>query len=124
MKTPKILPLISCALVIISCNANKAPDLSGLYVNHAKTEYSIAYDTLVITTIDLKNKIYQVDNKVGYNRIRNKAILPKQYKTQTWEAIWNDEKKVLFENEFGRQIRISPDGKGVVMKTTEFQKMK
>jgi hypothetical protein len=124
MKTLKTIALICCLAVIFSCSRNKAPDLSGLYVNQAEGEYSIASDTLIISVINLENKVYQIENKVGYNRIKNKVILPKQYKTERWEAIWDAEKRVLSENDLGRQIRIAPDGKDVAMKTTEFRKIK
>lgn len=125
MKAMKKYMVVFCAIFnFFSCDNNKAPNLSGVYVNEARSDYSSACDTLYISVISLENKTYQVDNRVGYRRIKNNTMLPRQYKIQSWQAIWNAEKRLLSEGDLGRQIRISPDGEGVFMKATEFRRIK
>lgn len=125
MNAMKKYTALFCAIFnFFSCDNNKAPHLSVVYVNEARSDYSIACDTLFISVISIENKIYQVDNRVGYRRIKYSMVLPQHYKIQSWQAIWNADKQLLSEGDLGRQIRPSPDGGGVFMKTTEFRRIK
>lgn len=124
MKTLKILTFISCALIIIACNSSKNPELSGVYTNQAQSEYSIASDTLIITAVSLADKTYQIENRTGYQKIRNGQKLPAEYKQEKWQATWNPDKQVLAETEYGRQISVLRDKPGVQLKNTVYLKIK
>jgi hypothetical protein len=124
MKTLKILILISCPLFINACNSSKNPDLSGIYANQAQSEYSIASDTLIITAVSLADKTYQIENRTGYQKIRNGQKLPAEHKQEKWQATWDADKQVLAETEYGRQISVLRDKPGVQLKNTVYLKIK
>jgi hypothetical protein len=124
MKTLKILTFFSCAMLIIACDSSKNPELSGIYTNQAQSEYSIASDTLIITTVNLADKTYQIENRTGYQKIRNGQKLRAEYKQEKWQATWNPDKQVLAETEYGRQISVLRDKPGVQLKNTVYLKIK
>lgn len=66
--------IIICAVVWSACGA---PRQEGVFVAHGKNEYSVADDTLII-----ENGV--VTNHVGYNRIRNGALKPRQFSLKQW----------------------------------------
>ena len=123
MKTLKFLTFISCAMIIIACNSSKNPELSGVYINKAQSEYSIASDTLIVTVISLTDKSYSVERRTGYQKIRNGQKLPAEHKQEKWQATWNPDKQVLAETEFGRQISVLRDKPGVQLKNTVYLKI-
>lgn len=123
MKTLKFLTFISCAMIIIACNSGKNPELSGVYVNQAQSEFSIASDTLIITAVNLADKTYQIEDRTGYQKIRNGKKLPAEYKQEKWQATWNPDKQVLAETEYGRQISVLRDKPGVQLKNTVYLKI-
>jgi hypothetical protein len=124
MKTLKILTFFSGVMLIIACNSSENPELSGIYTNQAQSEYSIASDTLIITAVSLADKTYQIENRTGYQRIRNGQKLPAEYKEEKWQATWNPDKQVLAETEYGRQISVLRDKPGVQLKNTVYLKIK
>ncbi|MCR8561939.1 hypothetical protein KXD93_30065 [Mucilaginibacter sp. BJC16-A38] len=124
MKTIKLLILICCAAIDTACNNSKNPALSGVYINQSQSEYSMAYDTLIIDAVNLTAKTYSIESRTGFQKIRNGQKLPMQFKKETWQAVWNSEQQMLSEGEYGRQIRLSPDTPGVLIKKTLFRKIR
>ncbi|MCR8562005.1 hypothetical protein KXD93_30400 [Mucilaginibacter sp. BJC16-A38] len=124
MKTIKLIILICCAVIVTACNNSKNPALSGVYVNQSQGEYGMDWDTLVINSVSLANKIYSVEHRVGFQKIRRGERQPKEFKIETWQAFWNSDQQVLAETEYGRQIRVSPDTPGVFLKNTLFRKIR
>lgn len=124
MKTIHSIILICFAAFIAACGNSKNPALSGVYVNKSQSEYSVATDTLIIEPVSLENKLYSIERRAGYQKIRNSQKQPEQYKKETWQAIWNSNQQVLSEEEYGRQIRLSTDTPGVRLKNALFKKIK
>ena len=124
MKTIKTVLLIGCAALLVACSHSRNSALSGIYVNQAQSEYSAAYDTLIIDAASLEAKTYTVQRHVGFQRIKNGQKLPTEYKKETWQAVWDADKQVLAETEYGRQIRLSADTPGVWIKNTLFRKIR
>lgn len=124
MKTIKLVILICCAAIVTACNNSKNPALSGIYVNQSQSEYSIAYDTLIIDALNLAAKTYNIESRTGFQKIRNGQKLSMQFKTETWQAVWNSAQQMLSEGEYGRQIHLSPDTPGIYIKKTLFRKIR
>lgn len=125
MKTLKTIILLFAVALIAACNGStKNSDISGVYVNQAQSEYSVAWDTLIINPVSKTTKTYTVERRDGFQRIRNGVKQPMEYKQEKWDATWNTDKQVLAETELGRQIRISPDTPGVMLKNTLFRKIR
>ena len=123
MKTLKFLIIAGFALLIAGCGSNKNPELTGVYVNESKNEFSIAKDTLIIKATSLTDKAYSIENRTTFQKIRNGQIQAAESKIVRWNAFWQTEQQVLSEGELGRQIRLSPDKKGIVIKNTLYKKI-
>ncbi|MGY3211903.1 hypothetical protein [Mucilaginibacter sp. HD30] len=80
--------IIVCIVLIVSCGQVKQ---EGLFVYHGKNEFTIGDDTLII-----KDGI--VTNKVGYNRIRNGQIKPRQFITKQWRLNEPGTPIIIFKN--------------------------
>jgi hypothetical protein len=117
--------IILAIVAFIGCTSNsQSKSLSGTFTNQSKSEYSIASDTLIITPSTQSTNSYQIERKTGFQKIRNGVTQAKEYKTEKWQSKWNEEKQVLSETEYGRQITPSKDGNSVTLKNTEYLKIK
>src|SRR5476649_2595776 len=100
MKRSTIL-IVLLAILFVRCKSASNSDVSGIYTNESKSEYSIASDTLIITAINKENKSYLIEHHTGFKRIKNKELQTKQFKQEKWEASWNEDSKVLSETDLG-----------------------
>jgi hypothetical protein len=118
MKTPKFLLLIGSLLIILGCHSGTNPAISGIYVTSFKQEFSIVNDTLIIKAYHQSSGTYQVERRSGYHRIRNGQIMPKEYKQGKWMATFDQDKFILQETAYGRQIYFKPDLKSLSFSVT------
>ncbi len=118
--------IITLAIVaFIGCTSNsQSKSLSGTFTNQSKSEYSTASDTLIITPSTQSTNSYQIERKTGFQKIRNGVTQAKEFKTEIWQSTWDEDKKVLSETDYGRQITPSKDGNFVTLKNTQYQKIK
>jgi hypothetical protein len=112
-------------VAFIGCKSNtQSNSLSGTFTNQSKSEYSTASDTLIITPLTQSSNSYQIERRTGFQKIRNGETQAKEYKTEKWQSSWSEDKQVLSETEYGRQITPSKDGSSVTLKNTQYQKIK
>ena len=124
MKASTILLILTLA-TFVGCKSNsQSNSLAGTFTNQSKSEYSIASDTLIISPSTQSTNIYQIERKTGYQKIRNGVLQVKEYKTEKWQSSWNEDKQILSETEYGRQITPSKDGQSLTLKNTQYQKIK
>ncbi|SDG10904.1 hypothetical protein [Mucilaginibacter gossypii] len=121
-----LIVIISLTFVaLIGCKSNsQSNSLEGTFTNQSKSEYSTASDTLIITRSSQSSNTYQIERRTGFQKIRNGVTQAKEYKTEKWQSSWSDDKQVLSETEYGRQITPGKDGNSVKLKNTEYQKIK
>jgi hypothetical protein len=92
-------------LLFCSCTNNKMDTgISGTYVTKFQNEYSMATDTLIISEYSVSDKIFNVDYRAGFKRIRDGVIQPKEFKRKQWKATWDSDKHALTERESGHQL--------------------
>ncbi|MDN5286548.1 MAG: hypothetical protein JWR38_2822 [Mucilaginibacter sp.] len=113
MKTLKLLLLISCMLIIAGCKSGTPSTISGIYVTSFKQEFSMGNDTLIIEAYHLSSGTYQVERKSGYHRIRNGQLMPKEYNQRKWMATFDQDRFILQETAYGKQIYFKPDLKSL-----------
>ncbi|WP_394772269.1 hypothetical protein [Mucilaginibacter sp.] len=117
--------MILAVFAIIGCKSNsQKKSLSGTFTKQSKSEYSTASDTLIITPSTQSNNSYEIERRTGFQKIRNGELQAKEYKTEKWQSSWSEDKQVLSETEYGRQITPSIDGNSVTLKNTLYQKIK
>lgn len=121
-----LIAIISLTFVVlVGCKSNSQSNLvAGTFTNHSQSEYSTASDTLIITPLNRTSNTYKIERRTGFQKIRNGVAQAKEYKTEKWESSWNEDKQILSETEYGRQISPSKDGNAVTLKNTQYQKIK
>ncbi|OCX54208.1 hypothetical protein BEL04_08075 [Mucilaginibacter sp. PPCGB 2223] len=123
MKALKFLIVLLLAVLFYSCKSHtESTDFSGTYVLQTKGEYAIDYDTLILSSN--KSNTYSIQNNSGFQKIRNGVIMPKEYKKTSWLATWNEDKQLLSETDFGRQILFKDNGKSLVLKNSTYKKIR
>lgn len=122
---------IAVTLILMSCSENKNNKatekvkdyMQGTYIRAFEGEYSKGNDTLVIAQPDKNNNYYTIKHNVSYQKIRNKQLLPIEYKTEDWTAIFNEQTHVLEEQKEGRMISFLPDENSLLLGNSKFNKI-
>ena len=107
--------------LFLACSKRENP-IEGIYVNHLKDEFSIAWDTIVITKTEGRGKTFRVEKHTGFQRIRDAKLQTKEYANKTWTADWNEQTNAFEESLYYPPIRITEDG--LLLKSTAFKKVK
>jgi hypothetical protein len=98
--------------------------ISGTYVTKFKNENSMATDTLIISEYSVSDKIFNVDYRAGFKRIRDGIIQPKEFKRKQCKATWDSDKHVLTEGGSGHQLTFISDKPIVLDGNMEYHKVK
>lgn len=121
MKTTIILAMLSLAL-LIGCNSgsNKA-FIEGTYVNHDGGSYSVADDTLSIEHSG--GKSFTIHRRTGFNLIRDGKKSKREYETEQWQAVYDEENGTLTETRKGKGISFQPDKGKLLIGSREYSKI-
>lgn len=120
--------LLFILAVILSCeNATSRfsdnNSVAGTYVKQAKSEFSVADDTLSITPVTGQKNLFSVKRTVSYQRIIKKGARPKESRQETATAIWEPESRQLKEQKYGRLYALSEDGSQLMIGATVYTKL-
>ncbi len=126
----KALIIIAITLAV-SCNSNQESNknihafIPGTYVRHYEGEYSKGgEDTLTINEVSGSANVYSILRHVSYQRVIDKKVQPREYKTEDWTAIYNEKDKILHEQKRGSMISFNPEKKTLMVGSDEYQKIK
>ena len=126
----KALIIIS-VIVAAACNTSQESNKSiksfipGTYVRNYEGEYSKGgQDTLIISEIAGSANVYSIVRHVSYQRVIEKQIQPREYKTENWNGIYNEEDRVLHEQTHGAMISFNPEKKTLTVGSDKYQKIK
>jgi len=91
------------------CHSQPQAALSGTFVNQAKSEFSVAFDTLTVEQVQDEN--YLIHRRTGIRMLDEsgkpgKLIL----ESEEWKAVYDPDQKLMTEQRKGRQIRLNADG--------------
>src|SRR5581483_2005247 len=94
----KKLPVI-VMLICIACSSNQEVQdfIPGVYARRIQNEYSVGYDTLLISKGSENTNTYTILRSTSYQRVIKGEIKPVERKTEKWIALYNQEKKILLE---------------------------
>lgn len=121
MKKQIILPAL-LAIVASACSSDKTKNsIAGTYVNSAKSEYSIANDTLIIEAAE--NNRFLIHRKTGIKLIRNGEVGKEQYEHEEWQAIYDEGSKTLTESKRGKKITPLPEANKLLVERREYKKI-
>ncbi len=103
-KQQSVLAMMAIAIIgLLSCSENKKFGITGSYVNHAKSEFSIAHDTLIIEND--REDSYFIHRHTGIRLIdghgnTGEEILEKE----DWRGDYDTKSGVMTERSKGRRI--------------------
>ncbi|WP_026898845.1 hypothetical protein [Daejeonella oryzae] len=124
MKT-SILLILLAATLFTACSRDKLPDyIPGIYVDSASSEYSVAFDTLIIELSEKESNNYLIHRKTGFRRIDDGKPGKDQYETDEWVAVFEPETGVLTEISTGKTITFYPETNRMRVVRREYQKVK
>lgn len=127
MKTFKALTALNMILIAmgyalsLSCNQESDP-VTGTYINHAASEFSIADDTLVVEHV--KDLDYLIHRKTGYF-ILDDAGRPGKWvlEKEEWKAVFDEGSETMTENHKGRLISFDVDKGELKLENSRFQRI-
>lgn len=112
---PKNNLLFALAVMLLiafnGCN-RLAPSFTGMYVNSAGSEASIAYDTLIVKQVNDQN--YNIHRKTRFSLIdANGNTGQPQYETEEWTAVYDPQTSIMTERRNGKLITFDVE-KGIM----------
>jgi hypothetical protein len=123
--------IIIAVIVAAGCNGNQESNKSiesfipGTYVRNYEAEYSKGgHDTLVINEVAGSANVYSIVRHVSYQRVIEKQIQPREYKTENWNGIYNEDDKILHEQTHASMISFNPEKKTLSVGSDEYRKIK
>jgi hypothetical protein len=123
MKTQLIL-FAMVATLFAACNSKQThikAAISGTYVSSSSSDLSTAEDTLMISP--LMDNLFIINHKTGYRVIRDGKTLPKRFKKETLNAVYDPERNVLNETTNGRVMVIDPDKRTLQVNQATYHKI-
>jgi UDP-N-acetylmuramate-alanine ligase len=121
MKKQIIFPAL-LTIVAVACSSDKTQSfIVGTYVNSAKSEYSIANDTLVIEAAESNR--FLIYRKTGITLIRNGEIGKEQHEQEEWQALYDEGSKTLTESKRGKRITPLPEANKLLVERREYTKI-
>ena len=96
--------------------------MSGTYVNHAASEFSMADDTLVLSPLD--GDRFQVNRKTGY-RLLDESGKPGKLilESETWEVLWDEALGAFQDRRKGRTISFDRKTGELVLESSRYRRM-
>jgi len=122
----QILTLVAAVSGLAACHSgsnNTKAFIAGSYTAQAKSEYSIANDTLVIEADKSADNVYHITRRTGYQRITNGKLQPLQHQVKRWSGAWDEQKQTLQILQTGKLLLFYP-GKGSLLNgSSEYKKL-
>lgn len=123
MRTLIILTAFA-AVLTAGCRRDKIRSfIPGTYVNQASSEYSTAYDTLVIEQTDEKSNNYLIHRKTAFRRITGGRPGKREYETEEWKAVYDEGTKSMIESSSGKVFTFYPESNYLMLGRREYQKI-
>lgn len=97
--------------------------IPGTYVSQQQSEYSVANDTLVITSAQGTENIYLITKKTGYRRIDNGKPQAPEYKVKKLTGNWDAQKQLLTIMQNGLLISFQPEQNKLMIGSNEYWKL-
>jgi hypothetical protein len=114
--------LLVLALFIAGCSVGVEGNIPGTYVNKASSEFSIAYDTLVVEHD--KDLNYLIHRKTGFRLIDDKGrVGDLQLEREQWEGVYDVGSESMTENRKGRVISFDIKQGLLILENSRYQRI-
>jgi hypothetical protein len=118
--------LLAAITVLAACNSGGSAVtnfIPGTYVNQARSEFSVANDTLIITQVKNTDNIYLITRKTGYRRITDGKVTPLQHQVKHWTGEWDTQKQLMQIMQTGNTLIFQPDKNNLLNGNSEYWKL-
>ena len=114
-------------LGLTACHSESSGNIKdfipGTYVNQARSDYSIANDTLIIEPGKNTENIFLITRKTGYRRITDGKLQPLQHQVKHWSGEWDEQKQILQVMQTGSFLLFQPDKDSLLNGSSEYWKL-
>ncbi len=122
-----ILILAMAVMGLAACHSENDSSVKdfipGIYVNQARSDYSIANDTLVIEAGKNTENIFLLTRKTGYRRITDGKLQPLQHQVKHCSGEWDEQKQILQIMQTGNFLLFYPDKGSLLNGNSEYWKL-
>lgn len=116
------LGVLVWVLFITGCSAGIEQQIPGTYVNKASSEFSIAYDTLVVEHDNDLN--YLIHRKTGFQLIDEKGrVGDLQLEREVWKAVYDPGSQSMTENRKARVISFDMKQGLLILEKSRYQRV-
>lgn len=125
MKTILSFHLIA-SLAFVACNGSAETIKSfipGKYVKFSDGEYSKAWDTLLFSVYNENARTYSINRRLGFQRIRNGKLQPKEYATETSVVVFHPTTFQLQNPNTGKLYTFLPNEGAVLAGSALYRKI-
>lgn len=119
---------IVATTLLMNCTSLPGTDnlrsyIPGTYARIVNNEFSSARDTLVISELSKAGNNYRIVHKITFRRIvEGKSSRPER-KLEVWNAVYNEQEKLLHETVRGKLLSFNPEGRTLFVGTSEYKKI-
>jgi len=110
------------ALLFIACNGISQNNITGTYVNHASSEFSVADDTLIVEHDKDHNYLIHRTTKFQVIDEAGKKGRP-QHETEEWKAVFDEGSQSMTENRKGRIISFDLTKGVLTLENSSYQRI-
>jgi len=104
-----ILSTIAIAGILVACHQINGNNITGTYINHAESPFSVADDTLLIGKTGSDN-IYAVTRKTGYYRIIKGKPDSLRHLSKKMTGTWDEQQQHLVILQTGSNFTFTANG--------------
>ncbi len=120
--------LIVATILLMSCNglsgtSNVRTYIPGTYARIVNNEFSTGRDTLIISELSKAGNNYRIIHKLTFQRIADGKTLRPERKQEIWNAVYNQQEKLLHETVKGKLLSFNPEGRTLFVGTSEYKKI-
>lgn len=114
-----VLGLAACH----SKNSQLKDFIPGTYTNYGQSEFSVAYDTLLIIPAKSAEDIYLITHKTGFRRITGGKQQQLQHQVKQWTGSWDTQKQIMQVMQTGSILIFQPNNNNLLNNSVEYKKL-
>ena len=114
--------IILTIMVFAGCRNIVQPDLSGIYTRSSESQFSRAFDTLIVYSFDAASGACLVRRQTGIIRILEGVPQPEQWRAENMNMLPDKTGRVLQDSRTGRTIMLK-DGE-LLFGTATYKRIK
>jgi len=110
-------------MAFVGCKGNLQPAFTGIYVNSAGSEASIADDTLIVER-DHGNNFF-IHRKTGFRLLDDNGKAGElQHESEEWKAVYDHQTEVMRERGSGKLITFDPENGAMTVSKRKYKRIK